>query len=363
METISQTPDSTTASAPILKRIFPFTFHGTGSALFGIFVMNVLKTVLTLGIYSFWGKVRTRQFLWGQTEFAGDRFGYHGTGKELILGWLKAAVLLAGLVALQNVVGLRGHVLLGALLLWLGIAFILPVAQIGTWRYRLSRTSWRAVRFSFKGEVRPFLLVSLKGMALTVVTLGAGYAYYECDTRGYLINHCRLGKTAFQFHGKAKDLFWVYIKHGLVALAGAVVLFLLLMAGRTVSTLQTGGAASAFGFIMFVLYAFLYGLVLLSIAVRRRRFFWNQTTFGGAEFKTSVTMSSLLALYLTNGLLLLCTLGLAFPWVTVRTRRYDCEHLLLSGALDLDTIEQDAQTATAVGEELSGFLDVDTIAG
>ena len=363
METTSQTPGSTTASAPIPKRIFRFTFHGTGGALFGIFIMNVLKTILTLGVYSFWGKVKTRQFLWGQTEFAGDRFGYHGTGKELLLGWLKAAVLFGGLVALQNVVGLGGHVLLGVLLLWLGIAFILPVAQIGTWRYRLSRSSWRAVGFSFKGEVRPFLLLSLKGMALAVVTLGFGYAYYECETRGYLINHSRFGKAAFRFNGNAKELFWMYIKHGLVALAGAAVLFLLLIAGRNVSTFQTGGAASAFGFIMFVLYGLFYGLVLLSIAVRRRRFYWDQTTFAGAEFKTSVTMGSLLNLYLTNGLLLLCTLGLAFPWVTVRSRQYDYEHLILSGALNLDTIEQDAQTATAVGEELSGFLDVDTMAG
>ena len=363
METTLPHPAAPTRPAPAPKKMFRFTFHGTGGDLFGIFIMNVLKTILTLGIYSFWGKVKTRQFVWGQTEFAGDRFGYHGTGRELLIGWFKAVVLFGGLVALQNAVGLGGHPFLGAALLWIGIALLVPVAQIGTLRYRLSRSSWRGIRFSFRGEIQPFLLLSLKGMALTVVTLGFGYAYYECETREYLINHCRFGNAALQFNGKAKELFWMYIKHGLAAMAGVIVLSIFLVAGRGVSVFQTGDAASAFGVFMFVPYVLLYGLVLLSIAVHRRRFYWDHTTFAGAKFKTSVTMGNLFSLYASNGFLLLCTLGLAFPWVTVRSRRYDCDHLTLTGVLDLDAIEQDAQTATAAGEELSGFLDVDAMAG
>ena len=29
-----------------------------------------------------------------QSDFDGDRFAYHGTGKELLIGWLKAIVFI-----------------------------------------------------------------------------------------------------------------------------------------------------------------------------------------------------------------------------------------------------------------------------
>ncbi len=70
------------------------SFVGNAGALFGIQLVNLLLTVVTLGIYSFWGKTRVRGYLWSQTEFEGDRFAYHGTGKELLIGWLKAFAIL-----------------------------------------------------------------------------------------------------------------------------------------------------------------------------------------------------------------------------------------------------------------------------
>jgi len=53
----------------------------------------VLFTLGTLGVYYFWAKTRTRRFLFSQTEFAGDRFAYHGTGRELLIGTLKALLV------------------------------------------------------------------------------------------------------------------------------------------------------------------------------------------------------------------------------------------------------------------------------
>ncbi len=365
METTMPHSTSTAPPPPIPRKTFRLTFHGTGGALFGIFIMNLLKTICTLGIYFFWGKVRTRQFIWGQTEFAGDRFGYHGTGLELFLGWLKAALLFGGIIALQNAVGLGGHPALGAAILWIGLAFLVPIAQIGALRYRLSRSSWRSVRFSFQGEVQPFLIMSIRGLILTALTLGVFYPFYECESRGYLIRHCRFGSFKFEFDGKPLDLFWIYVKHILAGMAGAATMFALIFAWRDKSPLQSGDPAAMMAavFSMILPLILVYGIVLLSLAVKRRQFYWHHTSFAGARFKTTVTMGNLFGLYATNLLLLAATLGLAFPWITVRSRQYDCDHLTLTGALDLNAIQQDARTATAVGEELSGFLDVDAMTG
>ena len=61
-------------------------FHGRGGTLFGIHVVNTLLTLVTLGVYYFWAKTRLRQYLFSQSEIEGDRFAYHGTGRELLLG-------------------------------------------------------------------------------------------------------------------------------------------------------------------------------------------------------------------------------------------------------------------------------------
>src|SRR5215510_8374244 len=65
-------------------------FHGSAQTLFGIWIVNVFLTLLTLGVYYFWAKVRIREYLLSQTSFEGDRFAYHGTGTELLIGWIKA---------------------------------------------------------------------------------------------------------------------------------------------------------------------------------------------------------------------------------------------------------------------------------
>ena len=65
---ISPPPNGPQASAAVYR----FQFHGTGSDLFSIFILNLLKTILTLGVYHFWAKVKTR-------SFCGDRRKQLGT--------------------------------------------------------------------------------------------------------------------------------------------------------------------------------------------------------------------------------------------------------------------------------------------
>ena len=64
-----------------------------------------------------------------------------------------------------------------------------------------------------------------------------------------------------------------------------------------------------------------------------------------------------MTLYLVNALLLICTLGIAWPWVRVRNIHFAFRYLSLEGPLDLESIQQQAQFASATGEGLAGFLD------
>jgi uncharacterized membrane protein YjgN (DUF898 family) len=306
------------------RRLF---FHGTGGSLFGIQIVNIFLMLLTLGIYSFWAKVRVRRYLMSQTEFEGDRFAYHGTGKELLIGFLKAMLIFGLPVSLLNVLpellgaGMAIKVLAGILLYLIVLVFI-PFAMVGARRYRLSRTSWRGIRFSFRGPVKDFIKLFIRGSLLTTATLGLYYPFFETQRYGFMVSHSHFGNHKFDFDGRGRDLF------------GSYLLTLLLF-------FPTAG---------------LYWIWFLA---QKQRYFWDHTSFATARFHCTVTGGRLLVLYLGNFLLLLVTLGLAWPWVSVRNIRFAFAYLSVEGPLDLAVVQQEAQAASATGEGLAGFLDAD----
>ncbi|HEX9581525.1 MAG TPA: YjgN family protein [Gemmatimonadales bacterium] len=300
-------------------------FHGEGGTLFGIYLVNALLTIVTIGFYSFWGKTRLRTYLYGQTEFDGDRFAYHGTGMELLRGWLKAVglLLVAGLAA-GLLVALVNEVV-GVLVLYAALALVLfPMALVGARAYRLSRTSWRGIRFSFRGDWPDLLPIYVPGILLTAVTLGIYYPLFHVNVRRFLVNESHFGSQAFAFDGQGRDLL------------GRHVLAMLL----TPLTL---------GF-----YWFWY-------AAYRQRYYWAHTSIAGGQFSSSMTGAQLMELVLTNVLLLIVTLGLAFPWVRARTIRFHCNCLSLEGPEDFAAIRQAAVPASATGEGLTEIMDVDLV--
>src|SRR5690242_21404598 len=70
-------------------------YFGTGFGLFTLVFKNLLLTVLTLGLYLPWARTERRKYLWQNIELDGHRLRYHGTGRELALGYLKVAVVYA----------------------------------------------------------------------------------------------------------------------------------------------------------------------------------------------------------------------------------------------------------------------------
>jgi uncharacterized membrane protein YjgN (DUF898 family) len=302
------------------------TFHGAGGTLFGIYIVNVLLTLATLGWYRFWGKVRVRNFMLSQTSFEGDRFAYHGTGKELLLGFFKALLFVGlpitvlGAVAelSQNKMVFVGIRIFTSVLL---LVFI-PVAIVGAWRYRLSRTSWRGIRFSFRGRASAFVKVFVEGSLLSMLTLSLYYPFFQARQQRFMISQTHFGRRPFRFDGRGRDLFGAYLL--------TVLLFL--------PTL---------------------GLYTFWFQARKTRYFWEHTFFEAARFRCTVTGRQLMNLTIGNWVILLVTLGLAWPWVVIRSTKFVFGYLTLAGPLDLDGIVQEPQLTTATGDALSSLLGAD----
>jgi uncharacterized membrane protein YjgN (DUF898 family) len=300
-------------------------FHGTGSTLFGIHVVNTLLTLVTFGIYYFWAKTRLRGYLFSQTEIEGDRFAYHGTGRELFLGTLKAVLVFGVPIFLLNVIrdvlDVAPMLKVVAGLVSASLLFVFfPVAMVGARRYRLSRASWRGIRFSFRGRVWELVKIFILGSFLTGITFGLYYPFFLVARQTFMVSHSYFGNERFGFDGQGRDLFWPFV------------LAILL----TLPTL---------------------GLCWVWYVARKRRYFWDHTAFGAARFSCTVSGPALLGLWAVNVLLLVGTLGIAWPWVRVRNINFAFRNLALVGPLDLARIQQEAQRVSALGEGLSGFFD------
>ena len=95
---MSQT--STTAATPGEARPV-LAYDGKISGLYGIFLLNLLLTIITLGIYRFWAITRIRRYLWSHMRFEDTRLSYTGKGKEMFFGFLLAMLILILLFACE----------------------------------------------------------------------------------------------------------------------------------------------------------------------------------------------------------------------------------------------------------------------
>ncbi|MBO6947293.1 MAG: DUF898 domain-containing protein [Rhodospirillales bacterium] len=188
------------------------TFNATRRRFAGLLVVNALLTLVTLGIYRFWAKTNIRRFFWRNVSFLDDPLEYTGTGGELFVGFLIVIAVLfpLGLVygAINTLVPPHHpemHVAL-EVLYYVVLFALLQIGFYRMWRYRMSRTRWRGVRFGLDGSTWSYLKLAAGWTVLTVLTLGLAYPFMQIDLWRYQVRHTRLGDLAFRFEGSARTL-------------------------------------------------------------------------------------------------------------------------------------------------------------
>jgi uncharacterized membrane protein YjgN (DUF898 family) len=70
------------------------TYDGKTNELYKIYVLSILLSIFTLGIYHFWGKTRKRRYITSSFSLNKDRFEYTGYGSELLIGLVVGIILL-----------------------------------------------------------------------------------------------------------------------------------------------------------------------------------------------------------------------------------------------------------------------------
>src|SRR3981189_3861669 len=72
---------------------YPVEFTGSTGQYFRIWIVNLALTVLTLGLYSAWAKVRKRRYFYTHTRIDGESFEYRGRPIAILKGRLIAVAL------------------------------------------------------------------------------------------------------------------------------------------------------------------------------------------------------------------------------------------------------------------------------
>jgi uncharacterized membrane protein YjgN (DUF898 family) len=383
-----QAAEITTSAAP--QRL---VYDGRLGELYGIFFVNLLLGIITLGIYRFWGRTRYRRYLWSHTTYDGDRFEYTGTGGELFRGFIIAFgiffVVILGLNLLQLLIGEEhpGIVVFLQIAFVMLLTFLLFASRYTALRYRLTRTLWRGIRGGLAGSAISYAWRSIGYGILTGLTLYQFVPFATVRLWRYRLNNLFFGTAQGNFEGRGRDLYGRYLVAFLLSIGAGIIIvggIALSMGsafqemfeaiaqaqaqaqGETPPPDSEGGpiGGSSAGAIQSAIMALIGGYVAwIIIGAIAYLWYWafsiryltGRTGLAGLQFESTVTAGRLFGLFIGNLLLMAVTLGFAYPIVLQRVWRFGSDNFLVHGRVDGAVIEQSRLAPPRMGE---GWLEV-----
>src|SRR5450631_363612 len=337
-------------------------FNGNGAEYFGIWIVNLLLTIVTLGIYSAWAKVRRLQYFYRHTEMAGSSFDFHGSPTKILVGRLIALVMLIGY---NYSVRLQSRMTIVIVLL---LAVVMPWLLRNSFRFRLYNTSWRGTRFHFRGTVAGSYRVFLLNRFLTLITLYVMAPFTHQRLKAYQHDNSWFGRTRCSFHARPGQFYLIYLLLLATFVVFAIVIGFSGIGGAFASMSQAqkhGGHANPQA--VFRALAILYGaLILLGVSIGPlfhaliTNLIWNNTRLGEHRIECRISPLILAWITLSNFVLVILTLGLFIPWASVRLAKLQLDSVRLLPAGDLqEFVAAEPESLGAVGEEAATAFDFD----
>jgi uncharacterized membrane protein YjgN (DUF898 family) len=329
-----------------------FEFTGKGWEYFKIWIVNLLLTILTLGIYSAWAKVRRLQYFYRNTSLDGASFDYHGLPKAILKGRIIAVVLLIAYNASFQISPILGIVV--AVLL----ALVMPWLLMRSLQFKLYNSSYRGLRFGFVGDKRGAYRAFLMYPVLAAITVYLLAPLAHQRIKQYQFDNSRFGSTAFKLHATAKSFFLLYLSALAVLIGTGLLMFALaVMSG-------TGGGVKGLNPLFIALAPFILFAVFMVLGsvfgAYLQNLVWGNTELGPHHFFSHVSARRLLWVGVTNFIGILLTFGLFIPFAAIRMTRLKLEAMGLAVDGDLSGFIADQQLqATAAGEEAAEMFDVD----
>ena len=330
----------------------PFEFTGRAGEYFKIWIVNILLTFLTLGIYSAWAKVRTRRYFYGNTFLQDSSFEYLADPLKILKGRLIVFGFFV-LYAIATRITVAAGVLF-ALFFWL----IFPWVVVQALAFNARNSSYRNIRFDFNASYGRAAGVFIGGGVLAALTLGLGYPYFVYLRSKFVVGNSGYGSTPFAFSARAANFYRVYLV-AFVGMVLAIGLFSVLLIAR-----QAAGAGPeelmAGGWLAVILFYLSLGFLMVYLQTSITNLVWSNVHLGDHRLESTLRIPQMLWIHVSNTIAIVFSVGLLIPWATIRKVRYRLENLKLLAAGELDDfVAGEQETVAAAGGEIADFFDFD----
>ena len=389
--TTSEAPDASSylnSITPVESRTneLAVQFTGSGSEYFRIWIVNLLLMLVTLGIYYPWAKVRRLRYFYGNTVVDGAPLDFHGEPRKMLRGYALTGVLIALYSTAGNFSPLAG---LAAFLI---IAVLWPALFKSSMQFRLANTSWRGLRFRFKGTLagayramvplfvpgaallamvafealgqRPSTAYAVtSGAVLVVIVLAAPWLWW--NLKSYQHNHYAFGQQQTELRSTVAAFYGVFFKTlGVLALGALAIglVFGVLGGGMPLFHGRQGPAALAGAILgVFVGFLFVQFGVRPYFTSRMQNLLWSRTGNSSLRFRSELKFLPLMGLMLKNWLLMALTLGLYGPFAAVALARMRLQAISITTRVNPDSLVDQARAheGEAAGDAAGDLLGLD----
>ncbi len=340
-----------------------FSFNGNAREYFGIWIVNILLTIVTFGIYSAWAKVRRNRYFYGNTELAGRTFDYHAKPMQILIGRIIVLVLLGVYNILLIVNPVAGLVALVIFLL------LIPWMVMRGLRFGARVTSYRNVRFDFTGGYGGAFLAFIVGGFVSALSAGLLAPFASRWSMRYLFDNLRYGGKEFRCDPPLGKLYGAWMIPALMTVFGLILLGLVfaasygafesLMAEQDFSDPENPPLALlAVVYLLTFSLLLVYGVANLVYSAGARNVGYNATVFDGRHnLLSDVPRWRYAWVAISNVVVTVLSLGLMRPWAAVRMAHFMAQHTALDVTGDFGTVLSDIRDeGSATGSE---FMDVE----
>jgi uncharacterized membrane protein YjgN (DUF898 family) len=344
----NQSETHSTSEVVVLDTEIPFRFKGTGGEYFKIWIVNVLLSFVTFGIYSAWAKVRRKQYFYGNTSIYGASFRYMADPVKILKGRLIVFLAFGAYAVLNQFYPSISIVLFIVLLIFF------PFFAVRSLTFNARNSSWRNIRFNFTGSYGGAVKVFILWPLIVPLTFGMAFPYVVYRQKKFIVEHSAYGTTPFSFHAKAKDYYAVFLKFLIPIVAIAAVIALI-----AYNFWQSVFIFLLSGFLPLLIIA-IYLFAFVYFSVKLSNLLYNSGALREHRFKATMNVGKYAFIVLTNTLATVLTVGLFHPVAQMRAYRYKIENLALLPGGNLDQFSAaEFGEAGVLGEEVSDFLDFD----
>lgn len=385
-------------------------FSGTGGEYFRVWIVNLLLSIVTLGLYTPWARRRTARWFYDHTLIASSPLEFTAPLRKMVFSFILFALLyLAYQIAAET--GQDTMVLFFIV----AAAALAPYIWGSAMRFRLASTRWRGLQLHFAARWKDVYLASWPifvmaalwiaisfGLEMLAADLGAppvrkprgiqfpvvslpmwglialGVAVsllciirVEFNYKSLLVLRAGIGKQRGRWKPVYSDFVRIWGATIAVLLAG-IALILALGAGA-LYTLQalfsTARGSAMFMLILVTVLVVFLGLVLVSAparAYREARMFkliWSNVGLSQiARFKCDLRHWPFVRLRLKNLLLTLLTLGFYRPFARVSEYRMKADSVTLHVKGGLDQLVGDlVKQQEGLGDALADAAGLDIV--